>query len=275
MQRSAARGLECLVAATLLLSVPAEAQEGELDPPRKEFALPVEIDFDYGANNGAAIINRYSPLFSVPLGTTWRLINLSLVTVADAPGGVPGSPGNPEPVPGAPVFGLGDVTDAVFFTPPTHSEKFVWGFGPGISIPAATNAALGSGKWSAGPAFRFAYRPGRWNLGALVVNLGSFAGNPERGNVHQLLVRPLVRRQLGDDGWYFSYSPIITANWNASSAQRWLVPIGGGIGKAVTVGSRTIAVAVHYYYNAIKPAGAPVGLVRIDFVLPIPVGIPQ
>ncbi len=253
----------------LFLSIPARAQEAEQDPPRREFALPVELDVDYGADNGTAVISRYLPLVSFPLGEKWRLINLTLAVVADAPGGVPGRPGNPEPVPSEPVFGLGDLTDAVFFTPPSRSDELVWGFGPAVSFPVATDAALGSGKWSAGPAFRIAYRPGPWNLGAVAVNLKSFAGDPLRGDVHQLLIRGLIRRQLGGD-WYFTYNPIITANWNASSEQRWLIPIGGGIGKRFTVGSRVFALSGHAYFNVIKPEGAPDGLFRIDFVLPIP-----
>ena len=243
------------------------AQERE-----RVFALPFEVDVDYGASNGTAIISRFLPLFSVPLGEEWRLINLTLAVVADAPGGVPGRPGNPEPVPGGHVFGLGDVTDAVFFTPPTKSSKWVWGFGPALSIPTATDARLGSGKWSLGPAFRFAYRPGPWNLGAVVVDLASFAGDPERADVHQLLIRALVRRRLGD-AWYFTYNPIITANWNATSSQRWLVPIGGGIGRRFQVGGRAFALSVHSYFNVVKPEGAPSGLVRVDMVLPIPLGV--
>jgi hypothetical protein len=161
------------------------------------------------------------------------------------------------------------LTNAVFLTPPTWSKKLVWGFGPAVTFPIATDARLGSGKWSLGPAFRIAYRPGPWNLGAVIVNLGSVAGDSARGNVHQLLVRGLIRRQLGD-GWYLTHNPIITANWNADSGQRWLIPLGGGIGKSFELGSRTVALSFHYYANVVKPQGAPDGLFRVDFVLPIP-----
>jgi hypothetical protein len=167
---------------------------------------------------------------------------------------------------------LGDLTNAVFFTPPTRSQMFVWGFGPIFGFPTATDENLGSGRWSSGPAFRIAYRPGPWNLGAVVGNLTSFAGDADRGDVNQLLVRGLVRRQLGG-GWYFTYNPIITANWNQSSGQRWLIPIGGGIGKSFEIGARQFAISVHGYYHAVKPDGAPKGLFRIALVLPVPLGL--
>jgi hypothetical protein len=266
-----------LVAGVLLTAATSGAQDppsaATKSPPAKNaFALPIEMDFDYGAANGDALITRFLPLVAVPLGERWKLINLTLAVVADAPGGVPGSPGNPEPVPGPNVFGLGDLTDAVLFTPPTGSSRFVWGFGPAFTFPIATDARLGSGKWSAGPAFRVAWRPGKWNLGGLFVYLRSYAGDADRGDVEQLLIRGLIRRQLGN-GWYLTSNPIITANGNAPSGQRWLVPLGGGIGKRLAIGSSEIAVAVHAYANVIKPDGAPDGLLRIDFVVPIPRGL--
>jgi len=253
----------------LLLASAGLAQDRGSSPSSIDITVPIEFDFDFGASNGDAVISRYMPLIAFPLGEQWKLINLTLAVVANAPGGVPGRPGNPEPVPGDQVFGLGDLTNAVFFTPPSGSTKLVWGFGPAVAFPIATDEHLGSGKWSLGPAFRIAYRPGPWNLGAVVVNLRSVAGDSDRADVHQLLVRGLIRRRLGG-GWYFTYNPIITANWNASSGQRWLVPIGGGIGKGFQLGSQPVALSVHGYFNAIKPEGAPDGLVRIDFVLPIP-----
>ena len=83
-------------------------------------------------------------------------------------------------------------------------------------------------EWARGPAFRFAYRPGPWNLGAVVMNFGSYAGDSDRKDVHQLLIRGLLRRRLTPK-WYFTYSPIIIANWNGSSRERWLIRISSSI----------------------------------------------
>ncbi len=253
----------------LLLLVAGTVAAEDAQPPRRDFTFPIEIDFDSGAANGDAIIMRLMPLAGFPMGERWRLINLTLAIVADAPGGVPGRPGNPEPVPGPKVFGLGDLTNVVIFNPPARSTKLVWGFGLGLTLPVATDEQLGSGKWSAGPAFRFAYRPGKWNLGAVLVDLKSFAGAEDRFDVNQLLIRGLVRRRL-NNRWYFTYSPIITANWNAPSDQRWVVPLGGGIGRTFALGGQPVALSVHAYANVIKPDAAPDGLIRVDFIVPIP-----
>ncbi len=232
------------------------------------FVLPVEVDFDSGATNGDAIITRLLPVNSVPLKNDWRLVNVAMIVIADAPGGVPGSPGNPDPVAGPNIFGLGDFTDALIFSR-THSNGLAWGIGPIVSIPAASDDTLGSGKWSAGPAVRLAYNSELWHFGLLAGNLSSFAGDENRADVNQLLIRPLIRRKL-NKGWFLKYSPIITANWNAESDQRWLVPLGGGVGKSFKLFSKPANLSLEAYSNVIKPDGAPDSVFRIALTLPIP-----
>jgi hypothetical protein len=42
------------------------------------------------------------------------------------------------------------------------------------------------------------------------------AGDPNRAPVNQFLAQPFVNYNMSG-GWFLSYSPIITANWNAPS----------------------------------------------------------
>ncbi|MGB5894903.1 MAG: hypothetical protein WBG58_12065, partial [Ignavibacteriaceae bacterium] len=72
----------------LLLNETVFAQNKESKSPKIGFALAIEFDFDHGAPNGYAIINRYLPIIAFPIGEKWKLINLSQIIVADAPGGV-------------------------------------------------------------------------------------------------------------------------------------------------------------------------------------------
>ena len=41
-------------------------------------------------------------------------------------------------------------------------------------------------------------------------------------------------------GWYLTTSPVITANWEARSDNRWTVPIGGGIGRIFKIGDQPV-----------------------------------
>ncbi len=258
--------LLCFSAALCAQAVTAEELED-----RAFFALPMELDLDSGADNGDAAILRLTPLYKIPLTQNWSLVNLEMLVLADAPGGVPGRPGNPEPEKGPKTFGLADFTHVSFLTP-ENTGDFSYGFGFMATFPIATDDVLGSDKWSAGPSFRLVYRTGPWSLGMLGGNQWSYAGDGKRGDINQLMLRGAFRRQL-DNNWYLVSAPIITANWDADSGKRWMVPVGGGIGKILGSGSNTWALSLQAYTNAIKPDGAPDWVVRFAIAAPIPAGI--
>lgn len=251
------------------LSVHAQDTESEAKSFDSFFALPIEIDADNGATNGDATIFRLMPLYGRHSKDNWKIVHLDLLTFADTPGGIPGQPGNPDPEPGDRVFGFGDWVHASFYTPPSAGNP-IWGVGALVSIPTATDTTLGTGKWSAGPAFRFAYKTGHWNLGFFGGQMWSFAGSDKRNSVSQLMIRGTVRRALPND-WYFVSAPIITANWNRSE-NKWLVPLGGGFGKVIRIGANPWAFSLQGYYNVIKPDAAPDWSVRLSVIAAIPLG---
>lgn len=230
------------------------------------FALPMELDLDSGAANGDATILRIMPLYGFPTFERWKLIHLDVITLADAPGGTPAFPGEPG-VPHS--AGVSDLLHSSFFTP-IGTGDFIWGIGAMASLPTATDESLGSGKWAAGPAFRLVYRTELWNFGVLGGQRWSFAGSGNRSDVNQLLMRGAIRRQLPND-WHFVSAPIIIANWDAAG-EKWLVPVGGGLGRRFTIGKYPWAWSVQGYYNAIKPDAAPDWVVRFAVVAAVRFG---
>ena len=230
------------------------------------WVLPLEFDYDFGADNGNAFIIRAIPTKSVLIRDDWKLINLAMITIADAPGGRPGSPGNPESVDAPKTFGVGDLTDALLFTWSTKGNLML-GAGAAFNLPIATDETLGSGKWQAGPAIRLGYQALNWRFALLATNRWSFAGDSDRAEVNQLLARTMMRRKLSNR-WFFISDPIITANWNAASGQKWLVPLGGGFGRAVSKDPVPVNLSLQLYWNAIKPDGAPDWIMRVGVTFP-------
>jgi len=55
--------------------------------------------------------------------------------------------------------------------------------------------------------------------------------------------------------WYLASGPIITANWNMVSDQRWIVPFGAGLGKVFRIGKLPVNINAHVYYNVVRPDG--------------------
>ena len=250
-----------------LTCAPAGAQMADqLRESRKVFALPLELDVDRGAANGDAAIIRIQPLYAFPVSENWKLVNLSLVTLADAPAGTPVFPGEPG---SGNNTGLSDLLHISLLTP-EGDRGIVWGLGAAVSLPTATASGLGSDKWAGGPAFRVTYRTGAWNLGVVGAQRWSFAGSGNKPDVNQLLIRGAIRRQLNED-WFFVSAPIIVANWDASG-EKWLVPVGGGVGRRFMLGGFPWAFSVQAYYNAIRADSAPDWVFRLGVVSAIPFG---
>lgn len=255
-----------LAALTIAWIATTEATAQGTTPSRKFFALPTELDVDRGAANGDAGILRIVPVYSFPVGENWKLVNITALTLADAPSGTPVFPGDPG---GDNNTGFSDLLHMSILTPPSESD-FIWGAGVVVSAPTATASGLGSDKWAAGPAFRVVYRSGPWNIGMVGGQRWSFAGSGNRPDVNQLLIRGAIRRQLSDD-WYFVSAPIIVANWDAPG-EKWLVPVGGGIGRRTTIGGFPWGISLQGYYNAIRADGAPDWVVRLSVIAAIPFG---
>jgi hypothetical protein len=70
--------------------------------------------------------------------------------------------------------------------------------------------------------------------------------------VSQLLIQPFLNYNFAD-GWYLSSAPIITANWEASSGNKWTVPLGGGGGKLFRLGKLPVNTQLQAYYNVERP----------------------
>ena len=153
-------------------------------------------------------------------------------------------------------FGLGDAEMSTFWSPRKTAKTVAGGVGPIVRIPLATDNRLGSGKWSAGVTVAAIAQPRGWLVGFRTYNLWSFAGDEDRPDVNQFFLQYFVLRTL-DRGWYVLSAPSLIANWNASSGNQWIVPVGGGAGKLFRVGRRGLDVQTSVYYNAVRPEALP------------------
>jgi hypothetical protein len=92
--------------------------------------------------------------------------------------------------------------------------------------------------------------------GALVNNVWSVAGKEDRSDINSFLLQYFINYNL-PNGWYLSSAPIMTANWKADEGNKWLVPVGGGFGKVLRIGSQPMNAAVQAFYHVEKPEGGP------------------
>jgi hypothetical protein len=89
--------------------------------------------------------------------------------------------------------------------------------------------------------------------------------------VNQMLIQPFVNYNFPDaPGRYLSFSPIVTANWQAESGQQWTIPLGLSIGQILKVGQQPINLQAGYYYNVERPEEAPRYQLRLQVVFLFP-----
>ncbi len=256
-------GLFCL--AMLLTASQSMAQDdgGDLqaavqNPISSLISLPFKFTFDNGAPNGKANVLSINPVIPVTVGN-WNLINRLIIPLYDAPGGIAGLPGNPgvgDPsVPGR-TTGLGDINYTLFFSPTEPVGGWILGAGPSITAPTATDDRLGSGKWSGGFSAVALAQPSWGTFGGLVRHLWSFAGDSNRGKVNQTLIEPFLNYNL-NNGWYLITDMVITYDWEGTSGNKLLLPVGGGIGKITKWGEQPVNIRAEAYYNVERPASAP------------------
>ncbi len=217
-------------------------------------SVPFKSTWDYGAPNGTAYFMNLQPVFPQKLNN-WMLIHRAIFPYISIDGPHAGRPELPNPSPGEGASGLGDINYTVFLSPAVPKGA-IWGIGPSISGPSATDTQLGSGKWSAGPSFVLLLQPKFGTVGFLTRQLWSFSGQSDRPDVSSFLFEPFINFNL-PNGWYLVSDMVMTANWNADSGNQWTVSVGVGVGKLFKIGNQAMNTRIEAYSNVEKPTGAP------------------
>jgi hypothetical protein len=113
--------------------------------------------------------------------------------------------------------------------------------------------------------------PGHWVVGGLVSNVWSVSVEEGRPDVNQMLFQPFINYNFPKHpGRYLTFSPVITANWEAASGQKWVVPLGLGIGQIIKLGKLPVNIQLASFYNVVRPDDASTWQIRAQFTLMFP-----
>ena len=225
-----------------------ELQKQVQNPVANLISVPFQnnINFGNGPFDRTQNTLNIQPVIPLRLSESVMLISRTILPVIIQP---------EIDTPNVTTSGLGDINPTFFFSP-AKPGKLIWGIGPAFVLPSATDRLLGAGKWSAGPSVVALAQPGKWTFGALVSNVWSFAGQESRPAVNTMSLQYFVNHNFSR-GWYFTSSPIINANWRAADGDRWLMPVGAGIGRVTHLGPSPVNWQVSAYANVIRPDTLP------------------
>ena len=174
-------------------------------------------DLSGRADNADQFWLRFAKPFSVG-GTDW-IFRGSLPFSS-----FPTSPGNDY------ATGLGDLNMFAAYKIDVGNPAVTFGAGPQLTVPTATDTALGSEKWSAGLVnVLFDATSKVFQYGYLLTWQHSFAGEDDRNDVNLATMQPFAFYQLGGGTYLRSTG---TCSYDIKGGN-YVVPVGLGIGQVI------------------------------------------
>ncbi len=209
--------------------------------------LPIEnqFDFGYGSEDAMRYALRPRPIMPFSLGEEVSLITRTTMNLIyqEAP-----EAGLDDK------FGLGDTDLELYLSPKdTKAGGWIYGAGPMLRFPTATDDVLGGEKWGIGPAVAGLRQSGRWTYGAFVNHLWDFAGESGRADLNVTYLQPVLSYTT-TGATTFGADTQSTYDW---SGEEWTVPINLTVSQLVKIGGRPVVFTLGGRYYADKPAGGP------------------
>jgi hypothetical protein len=247
-------------------SAAAEAGSGESEeklslklanPVADLISIPFQFNYDegYGPKDAGWWKLNIQPVIPLHLNADWNLISRTILPVLY----------NESPASGvSSTGGLGDTTQSFFLSP--TAGGLIWGVGPVLYLPTATEDELGAEKWGAGPTAVVLKQFDGWTVGVLTNHIWSFAGDDDRENINSTFLQPFL-------SYTFKTATSITLNtestydWNDSE---WTVPINLVGAQILRVGKLPVQFGIGGRYYAESPSGGPEWGMRFQVTILLP-----
>jgi len=200
------------------------------NPVASLISLPLQSNFDFGMGpneDGFRYTLNVQPVIPIALNKDWNLISRTIVPII----------GQTNVVGTSSQFGLGDTVQSFFFSP-NKTEPVIWGVGPQLLIPTATNEYLGTQKLGVGMTGLVLKQKGQWTVGALVGHLWSVAGKDTRADFSTTNIQPFVSYTT-KTAWTINVNTESTYEWKSET---WNVPIHFTVTKLVKFGKQPVSV---------------------------------
>lgn len=217
------------------------------NPLASLISLPFQNNFDWGGgpnDDGFQYKLTIQPVIPISLSEDWNVISRTILPFVYQDNIVGTSSQS----------GLADTTQSFFFSPvkPTKSG-WIWGAGPVLQLPSATDDRLGEEKWGAGPTGVALRQHGPWTYGLLFNHIWSFAGEAGRAEVNRTFLQPFGS---------YTAKTFTTFGLNTESSydwkgDQWSVPFNVFLQQLLKVGKQPISLLIGGRYYAEGPSGAP------------------
>jgi hypothetical protein len=217
------------------------------NPVASLISFPIQPNFDFGMGTGSGwrMTTNVQPVIPIALNKEWNLISRTILPIIHQ-GNVTGGDTSQS--------GLGDIVQSIFFSP-NKTEPLIWGVGPVVLVPTATNGALGSKQLGLGVTVVALKQRSGWTVGALWNHIWRVAGGSGRSRVNSDFIQPFLAYST-KDGWTYTINTESVYDWTAN---HWNVPIHGVISKVVRFGKQPVSFGGGIRCWATSTPGGPQG----------------
>ncbi|WP_395396497.1 hypothetical protein [Novosphingobium sp. BL-8A] len=263
-------GAIAIIGATISVSADAQeqsAQEASLaqklsNPISSLVSLPFQSNYDGKIgpdNDGEKFQVNFQPVVPISFNSNWNMISRTILPIISQSDVVAGSGSQ---------LGLGDTTQSFFFTPKAgRAGGIIWGAGPVILLPTATDKFLGGGRWGAGPTGIALKQSGSWTYGMLANHVWSIAGDDVRAGISSTFLQPFLSYTT-HNAWTFGVNLESSYNWKADE---WAVPANLTVSKLLKFGKQPVSIGGGIRYWISSPDNGPEGLgarLSVTFLFP-------
>jgi hypothetical protein len=234
---------------------PAGSDAAELakklsNPVASLISVPLQsnVDFRIGPNDdGWRYQLNIQPVVPISLGADWNVISRTILPVIYQDDIFPGAGDQ---------FGLGDVTQSLFFSPKQPLfGSLILGVGPVFLIPTGTDELLGTEKFGIGPTLVALTQQGPWTVGLLANHIESIAGDDDRADVSSTFLQPFLAYNTSD-AWTFTLQTESSYDWEG---EQWSVPVNAIASKLLNVEGQMVSLGAGVRYWAESPDAGPEG----------------
>jgi hypothetical protein len=226
------------------------------NPVASLISVPLQNNFDFGGgfkDDAFRYTLNIQPVIPISLSKDWNLISRTILPVVYQQDVLP-----PEITPtdvdsNDDQFGLGDTVQSLFLSPSASDP--IWGIGPVLLLPTATDNVLGTEQWGAGPTGVVLKQTGPWTYGVLANHIWSFAGDSDRSDVSATFIQPFLSYTT-PHAWTYTLNTESTRNWEANEDE-WTVPINLQATKVLKLGRQLVSAGGGVRYYVAGPDTAP------------------
>ena len=152
--------------------------------------------------------------------------------------------------------GAGNLLMSMYFSP--RKSSVIWGVGPVVQFPTASNHVFDNGQYAAGPAFAIVRKKGRWLNAIQGYHLWQVGGREDSPAMNTTAVQLALNYNL-TKGWAVTLGSGVVVDWRIAQGEKSIVPVGLTIGHTIIPrrGGNPISCNVGASYNVVRPVGAP------------------